>query len=80
MAQYALQCNVAPLGGDEDEDEVGGSGEKEAAVQAEAADSPSAGSAEWRVLGEMEYAIRLCMLEIREEAPHTQITASLRTK
>lgn len=73
VAQYALQCNVTPHGsGDEDEDD---GTEKEAATQAEAADIPTAGSAEWRVLGEMEYAIRLCMLEWREDTPHTHITA-----
>ncbi|PSC69926.1 1 domain-containing [Micractinium conductrix] len=40
--------------------------------------APAAGSAvlqrEWELLGELEYVLRLCMLEGREQAPHQEVT------
>ena len=33
-------------------------------------------TADWGTLGELEYVLRLCMLEGREEVPHHQVKAS----
>lgn len=34
---------------------------------------PSVTTSEWNVLGELEYVLRLCILEVREELPHYRI-------
>ena len=33
-------------------------------------------TADWATLGELEYVLRLCMLESREEVPHHEVKAS----
>lgn len=33
-------------------------------------------SAEWRALSELEYVLRLCRLEGREETPHYEVSVS----
>ena len=76
VTRYDLQLKVdAPA---TEEDNSKSDDEQTATEQAESTleESPSElqpGSAEWRVLGELEYAIRLCILEIREEASHLDL-------
>ena len=66
---FAIQCNLDP----QDDDEAGPAG----AAGSEAAECIVAGSAEWRTLGELEYALRLASAECREETSHMLLAVRL---
>lgn len=65
ITRFAIQCNLELP----DEDAHG----SPAAAGGETAEPIMAGSAEWRTLGELEYAIRLAIAECREETSHMRL-------
>ena len=65
ITRFAIQCNLdAQDEGDDGSVADTGSGSPERLV---------AGSVEWRMLGELEYVIRLAIAESREQTSHMDL-------